>query len=60
MQLIVDGVLGIQTWYRRMEGADEFIELWRPRNCLEFLNKLEHLNKIPDFDDIFFLKLVVI
>ena len=36
MQLIVDGVLGIQTWYRRMEGADEFIELWRPRTGWNF------------------------
>ena len=26
----VDGVLGIQTWGRRMVGADETTELWRP------------------------------
>ena len=27
----VDGVFGIQTWGRRMAGADETTELWRPR-----------------------------
>ena len=26
----VDGVLGIQTWGRRMERTDETTELWRP------------------------------
>ena len=26
----VDGVLGIQTLVRRMVGADESTELWRP------------------------------
>ena len=26
----IDGVLGIQTRGRRMEGADETTELWRP------------------------------
>ena len=26
----VDGVLGIRTWGRRMVGADETTELWRP------------------------------
>ena len=26
----VDGVLGIQTWGRRMVGADKTTELWRP------------------------------
>ena len=26
----IDGVLGIRTWGRRMEGADETTELWRP------------------------------
>ena len=26
----IDGVLGIQTWGRRMVGADETTELWRP------------------------------
>ena len=26
----VDGVLGIRTWGRRMVGADETKELWRP------------------------------
>ena len=26
----IDGVLGIQTWSRRMVGADETTELWRP------------------------------
>ena len=26
----VDGVLGIRTRSRRMEGADETTELWRP------------------------------
>ena len=27
-----DGVLGIQTRGRRMVGADEIMELWRPPN----------------------------
>ena len=26
----VDGVLGIRNWGRRMVGADETTELWRP------------------------------
>ena len=26
----IDGVLGIRTWGRRMVGADETTELWRP------------------------------
>ena len=26
----IDGVLGIQTWGRRMVGTDETMELWRP------------------------------
>ena len=26
----LDGVLGIRTWGRRMVGADETAELWRP------------------------------
>ena len=26
----VDGVLGIQTWGRRMVGADETMQLWQP------------------------------
>ena len=26
----VDGVIGIWTWGRRMVGADETMELWRP------------------------------
>ena len=29
----IDGVLGIRTQGRRMEGADETTELWRPPNC---------------------------
>ena len=37
----VDGVLGIQTWGRKMVGADETMELWRPsifriKNLLSF------------------------
>ena len=28
----IDVVLGIQTWDRRMEGADEPTELWWPPN----------------------------
>ena len=28
----IDGVLGIQTQDRRMVGADEAMELWRPPN----------------------------
>ena len=28
----IDGVLGIQTWGRRMVGADKTTELWRPPN----------------------------
>ena len=30
----VDGVLGIRTQGRRMVGADETMELWRPRQYL--------------------------
>ena len=30
----VDGVLGIRTRGRRMVGADETTELWRPPNSL--------------------------
>ena len=32
----VDGVLGIRTWGRRMLGADETTELWRPPNATHF------------------------
>ena len=30
----VVGVLGIQTWGRRMVSADETTELWRPPNII--------------------------
>ena len=32
IQKRVDGVLGMQTLGRRMVGADETTELWRPQN----------------------------
>ena len=32
----VDGVLGIRTRGRRMEGADKTMELWLPPNGLAF------------------------
>ena len=36
----IDGVLGIRTRGRRMVGADETTELWRPpRQVLSLLNK---------------------
>ena len=33
----VDGVLGIRTRGRRMVGADETTELWRPLNAYVFV-----------------------
>ena len=33
----IDGVLGIQTRGRRMVGADETTELWRPPNSNLFM-----------------------
>ena len=33
----IDGVLGIRTWGRRMVGADETTELWRPSKIVNFL-----------------------
>ena len=35
----IDGVLGIRTWGRRMVGADETMELWRPPN-INFLQQI--------------------
>ena len=37
----VDGVLGTRTRGRRMVGADETTELWRPPKCQAFLLKGE-------------------
>ena len=34
----VDGVLGIQTRGRRMVGADETMEVWRPPNYLDVIS----------------------
>ena len=49
----VDGVLGIWTWDRIMEGADESTELWQPTSFLLFMvwvkegcGKLNHSKKV--------------
>ena len=37
----IDGVLGIQSWGRRMVGADETTELWRPpKNVCKLVSTL--------------------
>ena len=47
----IDGVLGIRTHGRRMVGADETTELWRPPHC--FSNnvclKVFHYYEVPPF-----------
>ena len=37
IEISVDGVLGIRTRGRRMVGADETMELWRPPQAPDFL-----------------------
>ena len=37
----IDGVLGIQTQGRRMVGADETTELWRPQHSLNRLPRAD-------------------
>ena len=49
----VDGVFGIRTWGRRMIGADETTELWRPLSTLQQsdaedqTNDLNNSNLLP-------------
>ena len=49
----VDGVFGIRTWGRRMIGADETTELWRPLATLQQsdaedqTNDLNNSNLLP-------------
>ena len=49
----VDGVFGIRTWGRRMIGADETTELWRPLATLQQsdaedqTNDLNNRNLLP-------------
>ena len=35
----IDGVLGIRTWGRRMVGADETTELWRPPQVVDVIKQ---------------------
>ena len=42
----IDGVLGIRTRGRRMVGADETTELWRPLHVMKTFCLMRSLSKI--------------
>ena len=50
IEISVDGVLGIRTRGRRMVGADETTELWRPpKKC----NSYQAIQMMLNFDKVF-------
>ena len=44
----IDGVLGIQTWGRRIVGADDTMVLWRPPNFEVFCLSLGFSEILPE------------
>ena len=42
----IDGVLGIRTGGRKMVGADETMELWRPPNYVRLWSMITNYQKL--------------